>query len=119
MAGLRLCEEVVHEIDIAHQGGVPERSVDWVRRSAADQRVRTGAPAFCDLLATGLDRAGTQCGDGAAPCVQDVDWQLPAGFGREVGKGSAGGILGESFDLGHGSILRFLLSELISSLSGR
>src|SRR5580704_16992414 len=98
MAGLGLRKEVVHEIDIAHECGVPERSIDRVRLSAADQRARAGAAELRDLLATGLDRAGPQGGDAAAQRVQNMDWQLPARFGREVGKRSAGGILRETFD---------------------
>ena len=120
MAGLGLRKEVVHEIDIAHECGVPERGVDRVSLPATNQRGRAGAAELRDLLATGLDRAGSQGGDAAAQRVKDMDWQLPARFGREVGESSAGGILGESFRLEsslESSI--FILRIDLARLSGR
>jgi len=99
MAGLGRGQEVVHEVDVAHQGRVPERRVDRVGLPAADQRTRVASPKVCDLLAAGLDRAGTQGGDAAAQRVQNVDRQLLARGGREIVEGGTGGIPGQSLDL--------------------
>ena len=84
MAGFGLGQEVVHEIDVAHECGVPERGVDRVRLSTADQRARAGAAELRNLLATGLNRAGAQGGDAAAQRIQDVNRQLLARLRREV-----------------------------------
>src|ERR1700688_2575259 len=54
MAGVVLGQEVVHEINVAHACGVPERGVDRVRPSTADQCARAGATKLCNLLATSL-----------------------------------------------------------------
>ena len=112
-------KEVVHEIDIAHQCGVPERSVDRVRLSAADQRARAGAAELCDLLATGLNRAGAQGGNAAAQRVQDVNRQLLARLRREVGELSAGGVPGEGFDLSHDRNPLFSGQVICLRMSGR
>src|ERR1700683_5152295 len=101
MARLGLRKEVVHEIDVAHERGMPERSIDRARLSATDERARAGAAELRNLRATRLDRAGPEGGDAAAQRVQNMDWQLLARFGREVCKRSAGGILRETFDLSH------------------
>ena len=42
---------------------MPERSVDRIRLSAADQRAWAGAAELRDLLATGLNRARAKGGD--------------------------------------------------------
>jgi hypothetical protein len=73
MACFGLGQEVVHDVDVAHERGVPERSVDWVRLPTADQRRRADATKFCNLLATGLNRAGTKGGDAAAQRIQYVN----------------------------------------------
>src|SRR5580704_1543786 len=113
MARLGLRKEVVHEIDIAHECCVPERGVDRVRLSAANERGRTCATELRDLLAAGLYRTGSQSGDAAAQRIKNMDWQLLARLGREVGKSSAGCILRETFDLSHQWNPPFLFSELI------
>jgi hypothetical protein len=77
----------------------------------ANQRARASATELGDLLATGLNWTRAKGGNTAAQRVQDVDWQLPSRFGREVGEGSAGGILGKSFNLCHK--VRMFLSRTI------
>src|SRR6202167_5311266 len=88
------CKKIVHEIDVADECRMPERCVDRVGLSPADQGRGAGTAELRDLRATCLDRARAQCGNAASQRVQDVNWQLPARFGREVGEGSTGGILG-------------------------
>src|SRR5580698_7000045 len=107
MAGFALGQEVVHDIDIAHECGVPERGVNRVRPSTADQRARAGATKLCNLLATSLNRAGPEGGDAAAQRIQDVNRQLLPRLRREVVEFGASGVPGESFDLGHDENLRF------------
>ena len=102
MAGLGRRQEIVHEVDVAHQRGVPERCEDWVGVAPADQRARAVAAEIRDLCAAGLDRAGTQGGDTATERVQNVYRQLLARLRREIGERGASGIFGEGFDLGHG-----------------
>ena len=102
MAGLGRRQEIVHEVDVAHQRGVPERREDRVGLAAADQRARAVAAEIRDLRAAGLDRAGAQGGDTAAERIQNVDRQLLARLRREIGERGASGIFGEGFDLGHG-----------------
>src|ERR1700689_4531582 len=84
----RFCwgQKVVHEIDITHERGMPERCVDWVRLSSANKRRWAAATELGDLLPTGLDRISAEGGDATAQRVQDVDWQLPARLGREIGE---------------------------------
>jgi len=102
MAGLGRRQEIVHEVDVAHQRGVPERCEDWVGVAPADQRARAVAAEIRDLCAAGLDRTCAQGRDTAAEGVQDVDRQLLARLRREIGERGASGIFGEGFDLGHG-----------------
>jgi hypothetical protein len=71
VAGFGWGQEVVHEIDVAHERGVPAGRVDRVRLSAADQRAAAGAAELGDLLATGLDRPRAKGSDAAAQRVQD------------------------------------------------
>ncbi len=80
MASLALREEVVHEVNVAHQCGVPESCVDRVRLAAADQRTRATATEIRDLRLTRQDRASAQGGNGAAERIQNVDGQLLARF---------------------------------------
>src|ERR1700730_16382773 len=101
MAGFGLGQEVVHEINVAHECGVPERSVDRVRLSTTDQRGRACTTKLCDLCATSLNRTTPKRGDAAAQRIQDVNRQLLARLGREVVEFGASGVPGESFDLGH------------------
>jgi hypothetical protein len=69
MAGLSRHQEIVHEVDVADQRGVPERCEDWVGVAPADQRARAATAEISDLCATGLDRAGAQGGDTATVMV--------------------------------------------------
>jgi hypothetical protein len=95
MAGLVRGQEVVHEVDVAHQGGVPERRVDRVGLPAADQHTRAASPEVGDLLAAGLNRASAQGGDAAAQRVQNVDQQELSPASRELVEGGTGGIPGQ------------------------
>ena len=58
-------EEVVHEVHIADEHGVPERGVDGIGRAAADQRHPVTTAEVPDLVAARADRAGSQGRDGA------------------------------------------------------
>src|ERR1700679_2524789 len=113
VAGFGLGQEVVHEIDVTNERGVPERRVEWICAAAADERAWTGATELRYLLATGLDRAGAEGGDAAPHGVENVNWQLRtrlARYGIELG---ASGIFGERFNLSHAEILRLLGRHLL------
>src|ERR1700733_1736357 len=58
VSGFSLGQNVVHEIDVAHEYGVPERRVNGVRLPAADQHTWAATAELCNLLATGLNGAG-------------------------------------------------------------
>ena len=58
-------EEVVHEVHITDEHGVPERRVDGIGRAAADQRHPVTTAEVPDLVAARADRAGFQGRDGA------------------------------------------------------
>jgi hypothetical protein len=73
MAGLGRGQEVVHEIDVSHQGGVPERRVHRIGVAAADQGTWPGGTEVRDLLPALLDGGRPQGGDAAPERVKDVD----------------------------------------------
>ena len=66
-----------------------------------------------DLCSTCVDRPRAHCGNAASQRVQDVDGQLPARFVGEDGKGGAGGVLCESFNLSHDLDCPFLVVKVI------
>jgi hypothetical protein len=78
VAGLGGSQEAVHEVDVAHQGGVPEGRVDGTRLPATNERTRSTSPEVGDLLPTRGHRASAQSGDAAAQRVQNMDRELGA-----------------------------------------
>jgi hypothetical protein len=110
VAGLGRGEEVVHEVHVADQHGVPERGVDRVGLAAADQGGAVAAAEVPDLVAACVDRAGARGREAAGQAVQDVDGQLPARLGGQVFEAGASGVAGERLDLrlviGRGGALR-------------
>src|SRR5580658_7443994 len=108
VTGFGLGQEVVHEIDVTNERGVPERRVEWICAAAADERAWTGATELRNLLATGPDRARAEGGDAAPQGVEDVNRQLRTRLARQGAEVGASGIFGESFNLSHGEMLRLL-----------
>ena len=71
-------QEVVHEVHITNEDGVPERGVHRIGLAAADQRQPVTTAEIPDLVAAGADRAGSEGRDGARQAVEDVDVKLLA-----------------------------------------
>src|SRR5208282_6910453 len=112
MAGFSRRKEIVHEIDVAHEHGMPEGRVDWVGLSAIDQRARASAAELRNLLATRLHRARTQRSDTATQRIKDVNRQLPARLLREVRESGARGVLCKRFNLSRHFNPPFLFREV-------
>ena len=59
VARLRWCEEIVHEVHVADQHGVPEHGVDRVGATAADE-VDSLSAELTYLVTADIDRTRTQ-----------------------------------------------------------
>ena len=71
-------KEVIHEVHVANEDGVPEGGVHRVGLSAADQRHPVTASEVPHLVAAGVDWAGAEGRDGAPEAVEDMDRKLLA-----------------------------------------
>src|SRR5271170_7487578 len=78
MAGFSRRKEIVHEIDVAHEHGMPEGRVDRIRLSAAGQRTRAAAAELGDLLATRLHRAQRCSNPANQGCESAIACATPA-----------------------------------------
>src|SRR5580658_5881541 len=92
-------EEVVHEVHVTDEHGVPERRVDGIGLAAADQRHPVTTAEVADLVAAGADRAGSEGRDGARQAVQDMDRKLRPRLGRQVVERGPRRVAGERLHL--------------------